>query len=155
MDTYTHGHADAVLQSHRWRTVANSAAYLVPHLRAGQGVRRRAGRQHEGVVRDGSGDGQHRARDDVEADGAAAPPQVDVVRRVQVVRSRAVAQRLLGQRGPVVGRQVLLAEQDDRPGVARAAELARHRRPGEPGPDDDDRQGHARTDHGRVSRVRG
>ncbi|MGY1605348.1 methyltransferase domain-containing protein [Geodermatophilus sp. SYSU D00815] len=35
MDTYTHGHADAVLQSHRWRTVANSAAYLAPHLRPG------------------------------------------------------------------------------------------------------------------------
>jgi ubiquinone/menaquinone biosynthesis C-methylase UbiE len=35
MDTYTHGHADAVLQSHRWRTVENSAAYLAPHLRPG------------------------------------------------------------------------------------------------------------------------
>jgi SAM-dependent methyltransferase len=35
MDTYTHGHADPVLQSHRWRTVENSAAYLVPHLRPG------------------------------------------------------------------------------------------------------------------------
>ena len=35
VDTYTHGHADAVLQSHRWRTVANSAAYLAPHLRPG------------------------------------------------------------------------------------------------------------------------
>ena len=34
-DTYTHGHADAVLQSHRWRTVENSAGYLVPHLRPG------------------------------------------------------------------------------------------------------------------------
>jgi 2-polyprenyl-3-methyl-5-hydroxy-6-metoxy-1,4-benzoquinol methylase len=38
MDTYTHGHADAVLQSHRWRTVENSAAYLAPHLRAGLDV---------------------------------------------------------------------------------------------------------------------
>jgi 2-polyprenyl-3-methyl-5-hydroxy-6-metoxy-1,4-benzoquinol methylase len=35
VDTYTHGHADAVLQSHRWRTVENSAAYLAPHLRPG------------------------------------------------------------------------------------------------------------------------
>jgi 2-polyprenyl-3-methyl-5-hydroxy-6-metoxy-1,4-benzoquinol methylase len=35
VDTYTHGHADPVLQSHRWRTVENSAAYLVPHLRPG------------------------------------------------------------------------------------------------------------------------
>jgi len=34
-DTYSHGHHDAVLRSHRWRTVANSAAYLVPHLRPG------------------------------------------------------------------------------------------------------------------------
>ena len=35
MDTYTHGHADSVLQSHRWRTVENSAAYLIPALRPG------------------------------------------------------------------------------------------------------------------------
>ena len=34
-DTYTHGHADSVLRSHRWRTVDNSAAYLIPHLRPG------------------------------------------------------------------------------------------------------------------------
>jgi ubiquinone/menaquinone biosynthesis C-methylase UbiE len=38
MDTYTHGHADPVLQSHRWRTVENSAAYLAPHLRPGLDV---------------------------------------------------------------------------------------------------------------------
>ncbi|SSC23968.1 Methyltransferase type 11 [Klenkia terrae] len=35
VDTYTHGHADAVLQSHRWRTAENSAGYLLPHLRPG------------------------------------------------------------------------------------------------------------------------
>jgi SAM-dependent methyltransferase len=34
--SYTHGHAEPVLRSHRWRTAANSAAYLVPHLAAGQ-----------------------------------------------------------------------------------------------------------------------
>jgi SAM-dependent methyltransferase len=34
--SYTHGHAEPVLRSHRWRTAANSAAYLLPHLRAGQ-----------------------------------------------------------------------------------------------------------------------
>lgn len=33
---YTHGHDDAVLRSHRWRTAANSAAYLLPVLRPGQ-----------------------------------------------------------------------------------------------------------------------
>jgi SAM-dependent methyltransferase len=32
--TYTHGHAESVLRSHRTRTAANSAAYLVPHLTA-------------------------------------------------------------------------------------------------------------------------
>jgi len=32
--TYTHGHAESVLRSHRTRTAANSAAYLLPHLRA-------------------------------------------------------------------------------------------------------------------------
>ncbi len=37
-DTYTHGHADSVLRSHRWRTVANSAPHLVPHLRPGLDV---------------------------------------------------------------------------------------------------------------------
>lgn len=32
MATYTHGHHEAVLRSHRWRTAENSAAYLLPHL---------------------------------------------------------------------------------------------------------------------------
>ena len=36
MTAYTHGHAEAVLRSHRWRTAANSAAYLLPHLHPGQ-----------------------------------------------------------------------------------------------------------------------
>ncbi|HUG86579.1 MAG TPA: methyltransferase domain-containing protein, partial [Euzebya sp.] len=36
--TYTHGHAEPVLRSHRWRTADNSAAYLLPHLRDGQAV---------------------------------------------------------------------------------------------------------------------
>lgn len=30
---YTHGHHESVLRSHKWRTVANSAAYLQPLLR--------------------------------------------------------------------------------------------------------------------------
>jgi len=34
--TYTLGHHESVLRSHTWRTVANSAAYLRPHLRPGQ-----------------------------------------------------------------------------------------------------------------------
>ena len=33
MATYTHGHHETVLRSHRWRTAANSAGYLLPHLR--------------------------------------------------------------------------------------------------------------------------
>jgi ubiquinone/menaquinone biosynthesis C-methylase UbiE len=32
---YTHGHHESVLRSHRWRTAENSAAYLLPSLRAG------------------------------------------------------------------------------------------------------------------------
>ncbi|MEO7573993.1 MAG: methyltransferase domain-containing protein [Acidimicrobiales bacterium] len=32
---YTHGHAESVLRSHRWRTVENSAAYLLPRLTQG------------------------------------------------------------------------------------------------------------------------
>lgn len=35
---YTHGHHQSVLSSHQWRTVENSAAYLIEHLRAGQAV---------------------------------------------------------------------------------------------------------------------
>jgi len=33
---YTHGHAESVLRSHRWRTAENSCAYLLPHLAPGQ-----------------------------------------------------------------------------------------------------------------------
>ncbi|MDT0426904.1 MULTISPECIES: methyltransferase domain-containing protein [Streptomyces] len=32
---YTHGHHESVLRSHRWRTAANSAAYLLAELRPG------------------------------------------------------------------------------------------------------------------------
>jgi SAM-dependent methyltransferase len=32
--TYTHGHSEPVLRSHRWRTAENSCSYLLPHLRA-------------------------------------------------------------------------------------------------------------------------
>lgn len=35
---YTHGHHESVLRSHTWRTAANSAAYLLPHLRTGQSI---------------------------------------------------------------------------------------------------------------------
>lgn len=35
-DIYTHGHQEAVLRSHRWRTAENSAAYLLPRLHPGQ-----------------------------------------------------------------------------------------------------------------------
>jgi SAM-dependent methyltransferase len=35
---YTHGHHESVLRSHKWRTVENSAAYLVPHLTPGTSV---------------------------------------------------------------------------------------------------------------------
>ncbi len=34
--TYTHGHHESVLRSHRWRTAENSAAYLLPYLTPGQ-----------------------------------------------------------------------------------------------------------------------
>ncbi|MCT9932924.1 methyltransferase domain-containing protein [Planotetraspora sp. A-T 1434] len=35
---YTHGHHESVLRSHAWRTAANSAAYLLPHLRPGMSL---------------------------------------------------------------------------------------------------------------------
>ena len=34
-DQYIHGYHESVLRSHTWRTVANSAAYLIPELTAG------------------------------------------------------------------------------------------------------------------------
>ncbi len=37
-DVYVHGHHESVLRSHRWRTAANSAAYLLPHLQPGMSV---------------------------------------------------------------------------------------------------------------------
>ncbi|WP_030484378.1 class I SAM-dependent methyltransferase [Nocardioides aequoreus] len=36
--SYTHGHHESVLRSHRWRTADNSAAHLLPHLRPGDRV---------------------------------------------------------------------------------------------------------------------
>src|SRR5687768_3683320 len=36
--TYTHGHHESVLRSHKWRTLDNSAAYLAPHLTPGTTV---------------------------------------------------------------------------------------------------------------------
>ena len=38
MATYTHGHEEAVLRSHRWRTAANSCAYLLPSLRGDESL---------------------------------------------------------------------------------------------------------------------
>ena len=35
MVKYTHGHHPSVLAAHAWRTIANSAAYLEPHLTPG------------------------------------------------------------------------------------------------------------------------
>ncbi|NEE55631.1 SAM-dependent methyltransferase, partial [Streptomyces sp. SID8455] len=35
---YTHGHHESVLRSHRWRTAANSAGYLLGELRPGMAV---------------------------------------------------------------------------------------------------------------------
>jgi SAM-dependent methyltransferase len=35
---YTHGHHESVLRSHRWRTAANSAAYLLGYLRPGMSL---------------------------------------------------------------------------------------------------------------------
>jgi SAM-dependent methyltransferase len=37
-ERYTHGHHESVLRAHRWRTAANSAAYLLAHLRPGMAV---------------------------------------------------------------------------------------------------------------------
>lgn len=38
MESYTHGHHESVLRSHLWRTVDNSAAYLMGHLTPGVSV---------------------------------------------------------------------------------------------------------------------
>ena len=36
--TYTHGHHESVLRSHKWRTVDNSAGYLASYLTSGTSV---------------------------------------------------------------------------------------------------------------------
>ncbi|WIX83749.1 methyltransferase domain-containing protein [Amycolatopsis carbonis] len=38
MPSYTHGHQESVLRSHRWRTAENSCAYLLPRLAPGQAL---------------------------------------------------------------------------------------------------------------------
>lgn len=38
MVKYTHGHHPSVLAAHSWRTIANSAAYLEPHLLPGRSL---------------------------------------------------------------------------------------------------------------------
>ncbi len=38
MTDYTHGHHESVLRAHRWRTAANSAGYLLDHLRPGMSL---------------------------------------------------------------------------------------------------------------------
>jgi SAM-dependent methyltransferase len=37
-ERYTHGHHESVLRSHTWRTVENSAGYLLPYLTVGAAV---------------------------------------------------------------------------------------------------------------------
>jgi SAM-dependent methyltransferase len=37
-ETYTHGHHESVLRSHAWRTVENSAAYLIGYLTPGSSL---------------------------------------------------------------------------------------------------------------------
>ena len=37
-DTYTHGHHESVLRSHTWRTLENSAAYLIDELQPGRSL---------------------------------------------------------------------------------------------------------------------
>ncbi|BDZ43069.1 hypothetical protein GCM10025865_23680 [Paraoerskovia sediminicola] len=37
-ESYTHGHHESVLRSHRWRTAENSATFLLPHLAPGTTV---------------------------------------------------------------------------------------------------------------------
>lgn len=36
--TYINGHQESVLRSHKWRTAANSAAYLLPHIKPGMRI---------------------------------------------------------------------------------------------------------------------
>jgi ubiquinone/menaquinone biosynthesis C-methylase UbiE len=37
-DRYSHGHDESVLRSHKWRTVENSAAFVLPYLRDGMAL---------------------------------------------------------------------------------------------------------------------
>ena len=75
---YTHGHHESVLRSHRWRTAANSAAYLLGELapgHVGPGRRLRARHDHRGPGRAGRarpGHGVDAAADVLDA-GRATP----------------------------------------------------------------------------------
>ena len=40
---YTHGHHESVLRAHRWRTVDNSAAYILPGTTRTYAIKRETG----------------------------------------------------------------------------------------------------------------
>src|SRR5699024_1956336 len=86
---YTHGHSDAVLGSHRHRTAENSAAHLLPRLRAGTrplAAGRRAGTPPADPARPG-GPAPRPARGGSEQ--AAASPRA-ALRRQDLPRVRIV-----------------------------------------------------------------
>lgn len=93
MTTYTHGHAEAVLRSHRWRTAANSAAYLLPHLRPGQRL-----------LDVGSGPGT------ITADLASAVGEAGEVVALEVTDEAAALTRAELERQGVTGARVLVGD---------------------------------------------
>jgi ubiquinone/menaquinone biosynthesis C-methylase UbiE len=113
-ERYTHGHHDAVLSSHRARTAQNSAAYLLPHLEAGQRL-----------LDVGCGPGT------ITADLAAlvAPGEVVALEREGSILDEAMA--VAAERGlttitPVVGDVYALDFPDDSFDVVHAHQVLQH-----------------------------
>lgn len=112
--SYTHGHHESVLRSHEWRTVANSAAYLVPHLLAGQRV-----------LDVGAGPGTIT----VDLAGRVAPGQVvgmDAAADVVAKAAALAAERGIGNVSFEVGDAYALEADDDSYDVVHAHQVLQH-----------------------------
>jgi SAM-dependent methyltransferase len=112
--TYTHGHHESVLRSHRWRTAENSAGYLLPRLRAGMSL-----------LDVGCGPGSITA----DLAGLLAPgrvlgidPAPDVVEQARTL----VAARAAGSADVVVGDVHTLDPQVERFDVVHAHQVLQH-----------------------------
>ncbi len=110
--TYTHGHAESVLRSHRARTARNSAAYLLPFLAPGQRL-----------LDVGAGPGT------ITADLAATVGEVvalEITREAADITRAGLADRQVANAEVVVGDVHDLAMPDDSFDVVHAHQVLQH-----------------------------